>query len=165
MLLKRFGPSYAGAVAGTVLTGGVCCFLMPSAMGRCAILVPLVIALADALGLTAERRGRTGLIMAAVFSTVLSGYSILPAGIPTVVMAGAAESLFGIVLQFAPYMLLHFPIRGVLTLLSITALSLVLFKDRVDHAAEPAGDERPWTAQERRRGGFRFPRGSSGYVC
>ncbi|MBO45177.1 MAG: citrate transporter [Rhodospirillaceae bacterium] len=150
VLLQRFGQSYAGAIVGTVLAGFVFCFLMPSSMGRCAILIPLVIALADALGLSEGRRGRIGLIMAAVFSTVMSGYSILPAGIPTVVMAGAAESLFGIVLHFAPYMLLHFPVTGVMTLLSITALSLILFKDRVDHAAVPEIDIRPWTAQERR---------------
>ena len=148
--MQRFGQSSRGAFGGTGLAGGVFCFLMPSSMGRCAILIPLVIALADALGLSEGRRGRTGLIMAAVFSTVMSGYSILPAGIPTVGMAGAAESLFGIVLHFAPYMLLHFPVTGVMTLLSITALSLILFKDRVDHAAVPEIDIRPWTAQERR---------------
>ena len=152
MLLQRFGHSYAGAVTGTVLVGFVFCFLMPSSMGRCAILVPLVIALSDALGLSEGRRGRTGLVMAAVFSTVLSGYSILPAGIPTIVMAGAAESLFGIVLQFAPYMLLQFPVTGVLTLLTIIGLSLILFRDRADNGTAPApvADARPWTVQERR---------------
>lgn len=150
VLLRRFGRTYAGAIAGTVLAGFVFCFVMPSSMGRCAILVPLVIALADALGLSEGRRGRTGLIMAAVFSTVLSGYSILPAGIPTVIMAGAAESLFGVVLQFAPYMLLHFPVTGVLSLLTIIGLSLILFKDRVDHVAAPMAGSRPWTAEEQR---------------
>ena len=91
-LLGRFGRSYCGAVIGTVLAGFVFCFMMPSSMGRCAILVPLVLAMADALGLESGRKGRTGLVLAAVFGTVLSGYAILPAGIPTIVMAGAAES-------------------------------------------------------------------------
>jgi hypothetical protein len=127
---------------------------MPSAMGRCAILVPLVVALADVLGFEPGRRGRTGLILATVFSTVLAGYTILPAGIPNIVMAGAAESLFGVVLRFAPYMLIHFPVAGVLTLATVILLTLVLFKDKAEEARAWAPVTRPWSPEELRLGGI-----------
>lgn len=150
-LLGRFGRSYCGAVIGTVLAGFVFCFMMPSSMGRCAILVPLVLAMADALGLESGRKGRTGLVLAAVFGTVLSGYAILPAGIPTIVMAGAAESLYGIVLRFGSYMLVHFPVGGVLTMAAVVGLVLLLFPDKAERM-EPGPDTgvRPWRGEERR---------------
>ena len=154
-MLGRFGRSYRGAVIGTVIVGFLFCFMMPSSMGRCAILVPLVLAMADALGLKEGRRGRTGLVMAAVFGTVLSGYAILPAGIPTIIMAGAAESLYGVVIRFGPYMLVHFPAAGLLTMAAIIGLVLLLYPD----VAEVTPSEKPvpsrsWSGAERRLAGI-----------
>jgi anion transporter len=148
-MLPRFGRHYAGAVIGTVLAGFALCFVMPSSMGRCAILMPMILAMADALGFVPGRRGRIGLVMAGVHATVLSGYAVLPAGLPTLITAGAAESLYGIVFHFGPYMLFHLP-SGLLTLATVTCLALLLFRDKAEGSALEQRELGPWKPEERR---------------
>ncbi len=82
---------------------------MPSNMGRIAVLMPVVMALADRAGLPAAGPGRVGLALAVGFGTFQLSASILPANVPNLVMAGAAESAFGLHFAYLPYLALHAP--------------------------------------------------------
>ena len=89
-------------------------FVMPSNMGRIALLMPVVLALAEQAGLAEGSRGRTGLALAVGFGTFQLSASILPANVPNLVMAGAAEAAYGVRFAYLPYLLLHAPVLGLL---------------------------------------------------
>lgn len=148
---KRIARSIAGHLSTSYprLIGGIIAgsyglsFVMPSNMGRIALLVPIVLALADHVGLAPGRRGRIGVVLAVGFSTFMMSASILPSNVPNLVMAGAAENLFGIRLSYLPYLMLHGPVVGVAKGIVLTVLILVLFKDKLNHAETESALEAP----------------------
>lgn len=121
------GGSYPKLVMGLALAGLALAFVMPSAMGRIMILVPIVIALADRLGFEAGSRGRTGLVLAASFGTFFPAFGILPSNVANMVLVGAAETLYDYNAIYGRYFITHFPVMGLLKLAVIIALILVLF--------------------------------------
>jgi di/tricarboxylate transporter len=76
--------------------------------------MPIVLALAERLGLPPGSNGHTGLVMTVASASYMAPATILPANIPNTVLLGASESLYGIKLTYGPYLLLHFPILGAL---------------------------------------------------
>src|SRR5690606_3404521 len=62
---------------------------------------------------------------------------ILPANVPNNVLAGAAEAYHGITITYFDYLLLHFPVLGVLKSVLLVLLICRIFPDRV------RGDQRP----------------------
>jgi di/tricarboxylate transporter len=118
-------------------------------MGRIALLMPIVLALADRAGLGEGRAGRIGLALAVGFGTYQLSASILPANVPNLVMAGAIETTYGLQLSYVPYLVLHAPVLGVLKGIVLALCILWLFRDRIDAQAaiEPAT---PLTAAEKR---------------
>lgn len=135
LLSRLLGRHYAGAIAGIVLFGLALAFVMPSSMGRVVLLVPIIVALADHMGYEAGRRGRTGMLMAAAFGTFVPAFSILPSNAPNMILAGMAETLYGQKLSYGDYLLLHFPVLGLLKAGVLILLILWLFPDR-----DPAHD-------------------------
>ncbi|HEY0275760.1 MAG TPA: SLC13 family permease, partial [Paenirhodobacter sp.] len=91
-LAARLSGSYPQMVFGVVGLTYALAFVMPSNMGRIALLMPIVLALADRVGLHEGRAGRTGLALAVGFGTFQLSASILPANVPNLVMAGAIDS-------------------------------------------------------------------------
>lgn len=152
-LARLFGQSYSGTVAGLLLLGVGLSFVMPSSLGRAALLIPIALAVADRLGFSEGTRGRMGIVVATAFGTHVPSFAILPANVPNVVLAANAASLFGVQLSFGHYLLLHFPILGALKALVILGLVLILFPDRAVPSAE-AGPvpPRPLTRDQRRLG-------------
>ncbi|WP_420177805.1 SLC13 family permease [Kerstersia gyiorum] len=133
-LADRFARSLAGRLTGSWprMVGGVVlltyalAFVMPSNMGRIALLMPIVLALADRAGLAEGSRGRTALALAVGLGTFQLSASILPANVPNLVMSGAAESAYGIHLSYLPYLVLHAPVLGLLKGLALTACLCLL---------------------------------------
>lgn len=121
------GGSYPKLVTGLALAGLALAFVMPSAMGRIMILVPIVIALAERLGFEAGSRGRTGLVLAASFGTFFPAFAILPSNVANMVLIGAAETLYDYKAVYGHYFITHFPVMGALKLVVIIALILALF--------------------------------------
>lgn len=121
--------SFLRAVWGSLLLGVMMMFIMPSAMSRVLLLLPLLVALADELGYVAGRRGRTAIIMGGVLGTYLPASAVLPANIPNNVLAGATESLLGHGPQYGTYLLLHFPILGVLKIILLGIVLYVAYYD------------------------------------
>lgn len=131
-LSGHLSASYPAFIAGIVALSFAVAFVMPSNLGRIALLVPVVLALCDAFGLGAGRAGRHGAVLAVGLATPLLSAAILPANVPNLVMAGTAETQYGLHIAYLPYLLLHAPVlalaKGALLVLAI----LWLFPDRLD---------------------------------
>lgn len=149
-LTGLFGETYKAQVAAMVLVGVALSFLMPSTMGRVILLVPIALALADRLGFSAAgRNGRNGLVMAVACGTWMPAVAILPANVPNMVLAGTAETLYGLHFTYGAYLLLHFPITGVLKAIAIYFGVLMLFPDRADTSAAQTAPATPMSRDEK----------------
>jgi len=150
-LVRVMGTSYAGVIFGVLTMGVVLGFLMPSSMGRVVLLLPIALALADSLGFAAGSTGRTGVILAAVIGTFLVTFSILPANVPNVLLFGLSDQIYGVVPTYGAWLLLHFPVLGLLKAVVSGILILILFPARPRAAAAGAPIE-PLSDKDRRLG-------------
>ncbi len=126
-VVDRIGASYASVIAAVVIGNVILGFLVPSAMVRAVILMPIIVALAENLGLAPGHRGRTGMVV----TTAVCGYvipaTILPANLPNAVLLGAADTLYGMQITYGEYLLLNFPVNGLLKAVLLWALACRLF--------------------------------------
>lgn len=152
-LSGHLARSWLRMVGGVVLLAYVLAFFMPSNMGRIALLMPIAMALADRAGLDAAGRGRTGLALAVGFATFQLSASILPANVPNLVMAGAAESAYGLHLSYLAYLALHAPILGLLKGVVLTLCICRMFP-AVPRSPDAAPVRAPMTATEKRLAGL-----------
>ncbi|SYE78543.1 SLC13 family permease [Klebsiella pneumoniae] len=106
-LSARLTDSWPRMVASVVLLSYALAFVMPSNMGRIALLMPIVAAMARRAGIADGSRGWFGLALAVGFGTFQLSATILPANVPNLVMSGAAEGSYGIHLNYVPYLLLQ----------------------------------------------------------
>ncbi len=126
-LSARLTDSWPRMVASVVLLSYALAFVMPSNMGRIALLM------ADRGGDGPPRghcRRQPRLVRPGAGGGVrhlqLSA-TILPANVPNLVMSGAAEGSYGIHLNYVPYLLLHTPVLGWLKGAVLVALICWLF--------------------------------------
>ncbi len=137
-LTARLSGSYPRLVGGVVLLTYALAFVMPSNMGRIALLMPIIMAVADRAGLPPGNRGRDGLALAVGFGTFMLSASVLPANVPNLVMAGSIETEYGIRLTYMPYLLLHAPVLGILKGIAITGCLCLLFRAPISAASPEA---------------------------
>lgn len=130
LLGRLTGQSLGGIVATIVVVGVVLSFVLPSSMGRIALLLPVVAALADHLGYAQGRPGRMAMLMAATFGACLPAYAILPANLPNMILAGSAESLWQYHIGYFDYLWLHFPVLGALKAVLLVVVILRLYPDQ-----------------------------------
>ncbi|MCC6534684.1 MAG: anion permease [Burkholderiales bacterium] len=135
VLLGRFTGSYPLLVSATVLVSTLLCFVMPATLGRVLLLVPIIAGLCRRLGLQPESRARTGLMLAAIVSSFQIGTGILPANAPNLTLAGAAEAVHGVHLNYGEYLLVQFPVLGVLKMVLIVAVTSWMFPARIERKA------------------------------
>lgn len=126
-LSARLTDSWPLMVASVVLLTYALAFVMPSNMGRIALLMPIVAAMAKRAGIADGSRAWFGLALAVGFGTFQLSATILPANVPNLVMSGAAEGSYGIHLNYVPYLLLHTPVLGILKGLILIGLICWLF--------------------------------------
>lgn len=129
--------SYATLIAGLMLIAMALGFVMPSSLGRAAVLVPIGMALAEALGLEKGSSGRTGVAVVIAIGANMPSFAILPSNIPNIILSGVAEQSFGVHFSYADYLLLHYPVLGVLKSICVVALVLVFFPARLQSDAVP----------------------------
>lgn len=147
-LVKRFSFGYAGIIAGMVTIGVVLALLMPSGMGRIVLLAPIAMALAARFGFEPGSNGYLGVVLAMGYGTSAPAAGILPANVPNLVLLGGAETVYDVVLTYGPYLLLHFPVLGLLKAVMLVGVVVVLFPDRpkfLEHqqvAASPSAAEK-----------------------
>jgi len=146
---RRIGArSYGSVIAGVVALGTALSFLLPSAMGRVALLMPIAGALADRYGFRGAGNGRTGILLAAAFGTTVPAMAVLPASVPNAVLAGAAESHHGLTLGYFEYLVLHFPVLGALKAAVVAGVIVLIFPDRLRLGRERDGDPAPLSRRE-----------------
>lgn len=127
LLGRHLEHSYAWLVGGLMLTCTLLGFIMPSSIGRAVMMVPIALALADRCGFEPGSRGRTGLAMAVAFGCHVPTFAILPSNIPNMVLIGAADTIHDLHFSYTEYLLLHFPILGILKAVLISLLIIRLF--------------------------------------
>lgn len=148
-LSARLTDSWLRMVASVVLLSYALAFVMPSNMGRIALLMPIVAAMASRAGIGEGTRGWYGLALAVGFGTFQLSATILPANVPNLVMSGAAEGAWGIHLNYLPYLLLHTPVLGWLKGLLLIGLICWLFPGR-PQPPESVRQPEPMSRDEKR---------------
>jgi di/tricarboxylate transporter len=121
-LLRRL-TSYPQLIWLVASTGLFMAFFIPSAMGRVLLLAPLVVALADRLGLAADDPRRHGLFLATVLGAVVPAFTIITSNVPNLVLMGAAEAIYDRTLTYgqlcprlaSPFELSVFPDKASIT--------------------------------------------------
>ncbi|MEC5345278.1 SLC13 family permease [Brenneria populi] len=153
-MASRMAPLFIGsfprALWGSMLFGLLITFIMPSAMSRVILLIPILISLADRLGYGPGRNGRMAILLGGVLGTYLPATAILPANVPNNVLVGATEVMFGRGPGYSEYFLLHFPVLGAL---KIAILGMTLCYFYRDTAPKP---QRQITAQKQHIGRTRL---------
>ncbi|ENJ4023632.1 anion permease [Enterobacter hormaechei] len=148
-LSAKLTDSWVLMVASVVLLSYALAFVMPSNMGRIALLMPIVAAMAKRAGIPDGSRAWFGLALAVGFGTFQLSATILPANVPNLVMSGAAEGSYGIHLNYVPYLLLHTPVLGILKGLILIGLICWLFPGNPKPAKDLAPSE-PMGRDEKR---------------
>lgn len=103
---------YRQLITAAVLVSLALSFLMPATVARILLLVPIFVAVAARHGLQPGSTGYTGVMLATILATFQCGTAILPANAPNLVLAGAAETLYGVQLIYAEYLWSQFPVMG-----------------------------------------------------
>ena len=152
VLAARLPSSYPGFVAGLVAFSFLLAFVMPSNLGRIALMVPVLLSLCDAYGLESGRPGRTGALLAFGIATPMLSAAILPANVPNLVMAGTAETLFSLHLTYLPYLWLHAPVLAVVKGAILTGCTVLIFRDRIGDVRPKQAPLSPLSGPERRLG-------------
>ena len=134
--LTRSYPRLIGGLMAAAMALG---FLMPSSVGRAVVMVPIGMALADRCGFGRGSRGRIGVAAVLAIGCNMPSFAVLPSNIPNMVLAGAAETIYGARFGYTEYLLLHFPVLGVLKSAITVGLVLKLFPATVAPAAAAEG--------------------------
>ena len=123
--------SYPRLIFGLVISSVLLGFIMPSSVGRAIVLIPVGMALAKQVGFAQGSNGRRGIAVALAIACNMPSFAILPANIPNMILAGASESLFDVHFGYMEYLLLHFPILGIIKSLLLVVLILIIFPDKI----------------------------------
>lgn len=135
VLALRLSGSYLRFITGLVVLSFLLALVMPSNLGRIALMIPVTLALCDGFGLVAGRPGRDGAVLAVGVATPILSAAILPANVPNLVMAGSAERLLGLHFSYLSYFILHAPVLAFAKGVMLVALIVRLFPDRLTTVA------------------------------
>lgn len=140
---------YRQLVTAAVLVSLALSFLMPATVARILLLVPIFAAVAARHGLAEGSTGYAGVILATILATFQCGTAILPANAPNLVLAGAAETLYGVQLIYAEYLWSQFPVMGLVKgwLIIVMICRMCPAETRDAAAAQPLP---PMSAEEKR---------------
>lgn len=141
--------SYRKLVTASVLVSLALSFLMPATVARILLLVPIMAAVSGRHGFMRGSMGYTGVMLATILATFQCGTAILPANAPNLVLAGAAETLYGVQLIYAEYLWAQFPVMGLLKgwLIIVMVCRLCPAETRTGAAA---AELPPMSAEEKR---------------
>jgi len=131
VFVHHLGHSFSRLIAGIVFGAVILAFLIPAAIARMIILMPIVLAMADRVGLVPGSKGRTAMALAVGIASFYIPMTILPSNFPNVLLAGLAESVYGLHVTYGEYLLMHFPVAGVLKAFVLIGVLCWLFNDRV----------------------------------
>lgn len=108
----KFRASYGQLVLGIIVGTTILSFFVPANMGRLAITVPVVMALAQEAGYPRGSSGYNGLVLTTVVGNFTVALAILPANLLNIMVVGAGETLYGVHYSYLEYLLLCAPVLG-----------------------------------------------------
>jgi len=141
LLAPMLAGSYPRMIAGLAIASILLGFIMPSSTGRAVVLVPLGMALADRVGFAPGSTGRIGIAVTLALCCNLPSFSILPANIPNMILAGASETLHHTSFGYMSYLVLHFPLLGLVKTAMLVGLVLWFFPARIEKSSSAAAAE------------------------
>lgn len=147
-IFAQTGPSYVRAVWVLSLAGLGLGLLVPSAIPRVIVMMPITLALARTMGYAPGTRAHAGLAITAASMTLLPTFAFLPANLPTIVELGAIEALYGVQFTFGDFFVQQAPIN-LLRFVVILGLVLPLGRGAVATAATVTEPTPLSTAQRR----------------
>lgn len=154
-LAAAVGPALTGSyprlLAGLMVVCMALGFLMPSSVGRAVVMVPIGMALAERCGFGLGSNGRVGVAVVLAIGCNMPSFAILPSNIPNVILTGAAETILGVHFTYAEYLLLHYPVLGIVKSAVVVLMVLRLFPAEVGVPAAPATPAAAAPAPERAR--------------
>ena len=128
-LANYLDGNYLKLIAGTAFAGMLLIFIMPSAMGRIVLMVPVTLELSKHFGFREGSNGKTGLILAATLGTYIPAFAILPSNVPNMILTGLAENQWKISFLYGEYFLLHFPFMGLAKVIVVVLVICWLYPD------------------------------------
>jgi hypothetical protein len=139
-------------LAGASVFGLFLAFLVPSAMGRIVLIIPILQDLSERLGLPREGKDARGILLAGILGTALPSTAILPSNIPNNVLASIYEHLSHQPISYSDYLLLHFPVLGAIKtgLLIVILAFLYRSPSNMGTAMLPRVEAGPFSPSERR---------------
>jgi len=148
-LIGRHALSYRALIAAVVLVCSLMCVVMPATVSRILLLLPIMAALAHRLGLQPGSAGYKGVALTVIMTNYQVGTAFLPANAPNLVLAGAAETLYGTSFIYGEWLLVQLPVMGILKALLIMVLVWLIFPDET-RAADTEEAHAPMSPEERR---------------
>lgn len=135
--------SYLRLIGGLMLIAMFLGFLMPSSVGRAVALIPAGMALAARCGFEPGSNGRIGIAVVLAIGCNMPSFAILPSNIPNMVLSGAAETIYGTHFSYVDYLLLHYPVLGIVKSALIVFLVLKLFPAKISRTRGQMPDAAP----------------------
>jgi len=129
-IARRLNGSYTRLITGLVCIGLLFSFLMPSAMGRVVLLVPIALEISKTFGFKKGSNGFNGVVLSIILGSFFPGFAVLPANVSNMILSGLSESLYGYSPLYGEYLLLHFPVLGLMKAGLIILLILWLYPDK-----------------------------------
>ena len=153
LIFAYTGGYYGRAVWALSLGGLALGALVPSAIPRVIVMMPITLALAGTMGMQPGSRGHTGLLMTAVMMALVPTYAFLTANLPTIVEVGSIELLYGQKFTYGAYFIQHLPI-SIVRFAVLLAMLLAFGRHLLPAVAAPTkteGDEDlSWTHPQKR---------------
>ncbi|MBI2184356.1 MAG: anion permease [Thaumarchaeota archaeon] len=151
---RLFGASYTSSVIGISTLGFLLAFVMPTAIARVTITVPIAITIGKKLGYVPHSKGMAGLTLASVCSTGYPTTAILSGGLPALTLHGLIEALLGKHITWSEWLIRFLPTHGLLTLLGVIAVTIMAFKPEVTlqqtETKDKSSPSKPFTNIEKR---------------
>ncbi|SUA54650.1 Citrate/succinate antiporter [Oligella ureolytica] len=143
MIAPQLTGSYPRMITGLVISAVLLSFIMPSSVGRAVVMIPIGMALANHVGFKKGSNGRLGIATSLAIACNMPGFAILPANIPNMILAGASDNLFNMQFGYMEYLLLHFPVLGVLKTFLIIFLVVKIFPAEINITEKTEEDNDP----------------------
>lgn len=149
VLFANRNLTYPRLIAAACTVALLLAFLMPATVARVLLLLPIFAALGTRMGLAPGSNGQHALALTAMIVSFQCGITVLPANAPNMVLAGAAETLYGKTITYVDYLFTQFPVLGLLKAMVIALMLIKLFPDKT---TPPASDEplKPMSPEEKR---------------
>ncbi|MFZ4806427.1 MAG: SLC13 family permease [Hyphomicrobiaceae bacterium] len=108
----RFRSSYGQLALGVIVGTTILSFFVPANMGRLAITIPVIMALAAEVGYPRGSPGQIGLVLIGVVGNFTVALAILPANLLNIMVVGTGEALYGVHVSYLEYLILCAPVLG-----------------------------------------------------